>query len=699
MALFPNVSPEFFDSKGQAIKEKMSKFYSDSITINQSFWSEADIDTRFEAGDQTVWSDVYNYDIPLRQKQFSFNRIKRIINMISGHQRRNRMSTTVIPVENGDQLTADQFSKVLTWVNRQDSVYNTISESFQGALITGMNLLQVWIDYRNDPISGSIKVDNCSYNSFLIDPFFRKTDLSDCNGLWKRSFVTKQEAMSLLPDKKEEISKLTGAESSDGKFQFMPESLSYDKSRLLMYDEYYYRAYRKQKLLVDTQTGETMEWTADDDEGLSEFLSTYPSIKIIETQVPTVNMSILLQGVLMYDGKNPIGVDRYPFVPVFGYYNPHISYFPLRVQGVVRGLRDAQFLYNRRKVIELDILESQLNSGWKFKENSLVNPRDVFMTGQGKGLAIKQDAQMTDVEQIQPAQIPPSLFQLSESLSNEIQQISGVNEELLGSAVDDKAGILSMLRQGAGLTTLQGLFDRLDSSQKQLGKLTIDIIQNNFTPGKIKKIIEDEPAPQFYNKAFGKYDAAVEQGFNTTTQKQMQLAELLQLQNAGVQIPQEDLMEATTVQNKSEIIERMKKREQQAQQAEQEQRQIQMEEIKSRINLSHARSQADYGLGVERMSRVQENRELAVERKAQAVENRAGANLDTIKALKELDDIDIAQLEKLLYLSKLIRDKEEENAQGSVSEQSLGQAEAPEPQQAAMPEQNMDDQGEMNEQF
>ena len=35
--------------------------------------------------------------------------------------------------------------------------------------------------------------------------------------------------------------------------------------------------------------------------------------------------------------------------------------------------------------------------------------------------------------------------------------------------VDEKAGILAMLRQGVGLTTLQRLFDQLDRSQKLLG--------------------------------------------------------------------------------------------------------------------------------------------------------------------------------------------------------------------------------------
>jgi len=192
--LFPQLGPEYYDSKDQSILGRMSAFYAESITINQSFWGEADTDTRFEAGDQTLWNEIYSANLPAnRRRNFNFNRIRRVVNMISGHQRRNRKSTIVTPVENGDAETADQFSKILMWSSQQEGVLETISESFHGALVTGMNLLQVWVDYRSDPISGNIRVDNCPYNSFLIDPFFRKADLSDCNALWKRSYLTKRE--------------------------------------------------------------------------------------------------------------------------------------------------------------------------------------------------------------------------------------------------------------------------------------------------------------------------------------------------------------------------------------------------------------------------------------------------------------------------------------------------------------------------
>ncbi len=666
MALFPQLGPTYYSEADRGILQRMEHFYSESITINTSFWTEADTDTRFEAGDQTLWNELYGNLPAHRRRQFQFNRIRRTINMVSGYQRRNRKSTIVVPIENSDQITADQFSQIIMWANRKENVLETISESFHGALVTGMNLLQVWVDYREDPISGNIKVDNCPYNSFLIDPFFRKADLSDCNGLWKRTYLTKKEVLSLLPGSEEEIIGLPNNVHRDGKFEFMPENFNYSQANLLTYDEFYYRDYRSQKMLVDSETGETIEWKSEDPDALKDFLVLYPQVTTVTQDIPTVKMAVVVQGKVMYDGPNPLGIDKYPFVPVLGYFNPQMSSFEWRIQGMVRGLRDAQYLYNRRRVIELDILESQVTSGFKYKENALVNPKDIFLAGQGRGIALKEEAAMSDVEAIQPPQIPQSMIQLSELLAQEINQISGVNEELLGSAMDDKAGVLSMLRQGAGLTTLQILFDQLDRSQKLLGGLMIDIIQSNFTPGKVARIIEDKPSEQFYNKAFGIYDAAIEEGLNTTTQKQMQFAQMLQLREAGVPISDEDLLESATIQNKTTILENMQKKQQEEAQAQQMQTKIAIEEQQARTDLAHARAEADRGLAEERISRVPENRAFAIERLTESEENRAGAAkdrmsglLDIVKALKELEGIDISQIEQLITLSNIVKAQED----------------------------------------
>lgn len=649
--LFPQLAPAYFNEEHRAILSQMEAFYAEAVTIQQSFWGEADTDMRFFLNDQNLWNDLYGNLPSNRRRQFAFNRIRRVVNMITGHQRRNRKSTIVIPIENGDAQTADQFSKILMWIAREEGILETISDCFEGSCITGMTLLHLWLDYREDPISGNIKVDKCDYNDFLIDPYFKKNDLSDCNGLWRRKYISKREAVSLFPAKVDEVMGLYGHDNRDGKFQYQAESYNYGLKNLLVYDEYWYRSFRTQKLIVDKMTGDTMEWRSNDEDRLKQFLRTEPNTTVIEQDIPTTRVAIVIQGRVFYDGPNPLGIDQYPFVPVFSYYHPESPYFPYRIQGVVRGLRDAQYLYNRRRIIELDILESQITSGFKYKENALVNPKDIFLQGQGRGLALKEEAQMSDVEQIVPPAIPASMIQLSELLGKEVEQISGVNEELLGSALDEKAGILSMLRQGAGLTTLQGLFDNLDHAQKLLGKLMIDVIQTNFTPGKVQKILEGQhPTDQFYHKAFGKYHASVEEGLNTSTQKQMQFAQLLQLRQVGVPIPNEQLLEAATIQNKKELIESV-------QAAAQQQQQMAVQQAQAQTELTQARAAADRGLGIERLSRVQENQALAQERRAAAVKDEEQALLNLVKAIKEIDAIDIAQFEKLIELSKMMKEQ------------------------------------------
>jgi len=660
MTLFPQLDSDFYSYQTEHdkdVKVMMEQAYANSITINQSFWSEADIDSRFKAGDQTLWNDIYGNLPAFRRRVFNFNRIRRVCNMITGYQRRNRKSSIAVPIENSDETTADQFSKIMLWAMNKDNTLETISQAFDGAVTTGMNLLSVWMDYREDPINGDICVDNVSYNGYLIDPFFKKHDLSDCNYVWTRKWLTKTQIKALLPDRKADIDKLYARGNRDGKFQFMPEAYNYGMKDLLTYDEYWYRDYRTQKLLVDVKTGETMEWRGKDDD-LDIFLSRFPEITVIDNEIQTTKLAIVVQGVVMYHGPNPMGIDPYPFVPVLGYYDPQIPYFPWRIQGVVRGLRDSQYLYNRRKVIELDILESQINSGWKYKADSLVNPKDVFLQGQGRGLALKQDAQMTDVEQIQPPSIPPSMIELSKILGEEIQQISGVNEELLGSAQDDKAGVLSMLRQGAGLTTLQTLFDQLDYSQKTLGRLFLQLIQTNFSPGKIKRIIAEDPSPQFYSKAFGKYDVSIEEGTNTATQKQMMFQQLVALKELGLPIPNDILIESSTLQNKKELVEAIEQQESQQQQLQQVQMQAALAEQDAKTKDLEARAEANAGLGLERAARVQENRALAIERLSEAERNRDAGTLDMVKAMKELEGMDIAQIEKLLQLSQYLKAQE-----------------------------------------
>jgi len=662
MAIIQDLGPNYSQSIYSETSERANTFYTQNITMNLSYWTEATYDLRFFIGEQGLMTELYGV-LPGRPHMYSFNRILRVINTITGFQRRNRKSLVAIPVENGAQETADQFSKIMFWADQQESIGETISDAFEGACVTGMYLLHAYMDYRKDPISGDLKVESVPYNAFIMDTFARKSDLSDCNGIMRRSFVTKETAMSLLPDYAKEIRGMEGGQGArDAKFQYMPEVFAFDQNNQLTYDEFYYRSFRKQKLLVDRMTGQIMEWKSPDENLLRLYLQRYPSVTVIEQEIPTVRQAILVNNNTIIDEN--FELDEYPFVPVMTYFNPEVPFWNWRVQGIVRQLRDAQYLYNRRRIAELDHFENRVTGAFAYKPSGLINTDDIYQTGGGRHIPIKAENQIADVIQPLPTpDVPQSMIQLSELLAKEVQEISGVNEAMLGSATDEKAGILEMLRQGAGITMLQGIYDKLDRSCKQLGRLMIKLTQNNFTPGKVQQIIKEQPTEEFYHKNFSKYDCAVEEGSYTTTQRQNQFITLIKLREIGVPIPDAALMEATTIQDKTKIIKSIEQTQQQAQQMQQQQQQLAMQELQSRSQLQQAKAQADLGQAHERNSRVLENMAAAEERKHEAAKDDDVALLNLVKALKEIDGMDIAHVQQLLTMANDLKAQEATNIQ------------------------------------
>ena len=141
----------------------------------------------------------------------------------------------------------------------------------------------------------------------------------------------------------------------------------------------------------------------------------------------------------------------------------------------------------------------------------------------------------------------------------------------------------------------------------------------------------------------------------------MQFAQMLQLKQTGVPISDIDLLEAATIQNKNKIIENTIKQQEAASQVQQAQAQAAAELQAAQVRLADSQSQANLQLGAERQSRIQENFAQAQERVAEASKDEQQGLLNFVKALKELDNIDLMQLERLLSLQKLLKDTESSN--------------------------------------
>lgn len=647
------------DSSSRDLKQMMDEFYLSNIIGNGSLWTQGAIDKRFKVGDQALYSMMYGPNYGNAQK-FFFNLIRRHLNMIGGFQRRNRKSSITMPIHSQDDGLTDDYNSVLRYCDDRDGYQEYHSQAFEGALDTGMTLQHLYIDYAHDPISGDLYTDCVSYNNFLIDQYFRKQDLSDCNGIWRRRWTSRQGAKLLIPGYAAEIDKMKPGGMKDGRFPVQAELQNSPLNNLFTYDEFYYRSTREATIIIDPKTGEAAEWEQDEDDPedmLDQVMRQQPWLRIKKSQVPTVKLVLSLGDKIVYHGKNLLDIDEYPFVPTLCYYEPDVTSYAWRVQGVVRNLRDSQFLYNMRKVIELQILQSQVNAGWIFPIDAVVDVKAFRQSSGGDGFLIplKTGHLPNEIQRIEPSAIPQSLLELSASLAEDITKISGVNEELLGAATDDKSGILSMLRQGAGLTTLQGIFDKLDYTQRLYAKIRLNAIRKNFSNGKVRNILGREPDARFFSSHSQKYSIAVEEGNYSTTQRQTELQQLLHFKELGMPIPDESIMQAAFITNKKQIIEQMQQQAQQAQQQQQAQMQQEQQKDNSKMMTEYARAKSDLAREKDLMASAAEKIAKIEDLRADAERKGTESDLNLLKLMIELEDLDLANFRSTLELAEVIK--------------------------------------------
>jgi len=647
------------DVQAKDLKQMMDWFYQSNYTTNSTYWMQGSIDKRFKVGDQQLYNQFYGNNSQQSQK-FFFNLIRRHINMICGFQRKNRKSTITMPVSDNDDTLADNYNKVMRWCDDRNGFQEYLSQAFEGAVDTGETLLHIYPDYTFDPISGDLFTDAVSYNNYLIDQYTRKQDLSDCNGIWRRRWTSKEMAKMLIPGYAKEIDKMKPGGMKDGRFPVQAELQNVSISNLFTYDEFYYRTTRPGKIILDPMTGEAAEWedNEEEEEGMIErVLQEQPWLVVQEAQIPTVKMVICLSGKVVYHGKNLLGIDEYPFVPVQCYVDQDIQSYAWRKMGVIRNLRDSQFLYNMRKVIELQLLQSSLNAGWIYPVDVVTDPKCFRQASGGDGFLIplKSGRQPSEIQRIEPVSIPQSLLELSNSLAEDITKISGVNEELLGAATDDTSGILSMLRQGAGLTTLQTIFDKLDYSQRIYGKICLQAIRKNFSKGKIRNILGHDADPRFWTSHSQKYAVAVEEGNYSTTQRQMELKQLLHFKEIGMGIADKSILRAAFITNKRQVIQDMEEQnQQQAQQAQAEAQQKQkLDEAKITSLLSKAKSDMakEQDLMVSARERIAKIQDI----QADAEHKNVQADLDLVKMMVELEDMQFNQFKMAFEYAQAVK--------------------------------------------
>ena len=638
---------------GQDIRNDYDDAYNKNYYAWNDFYPYADRDLRFYLGDQ--WDEAEKREMFQEGRStFVYNLIRPNINMVTGYQKKHRHSSVVVPLEANDQSTSDQMTKLLLYVFQFGDGYEMISECFRGSLITGWNLLSLWKDYRTDPLNGDIRFGREPYNGFICDPYFSKRDFSDCSNICRRKYLSLEMTKSLVPGHEKDLDQLyqIGWERDD-KFTWLPYQQQPNGQKMMSYDEFWTQGWESKKYLYNVVTTETYDYLGEESD---YFLYADPNLDVIEKMEPYVYQHIIVNSAYIKTEKNPYDLNCYPFVPMFCIFEPESSDYVLKVQSLVRPQVDPQREANRRRSQMIDIVESQINSGWIAEEDACVNPRSLYKTSQGQVIWKKKGTAPGALERLQAAQIPPSFFQLNDIHDKDIMKVASITEELMGQAdADQDSGLKVFLRQASSLVGLQDIFDNLRFAQKLASKLVLKMIQG-WSPEKIRRIINEEPTPQIKNNQTIKYDIAVQEGVLTDTQQQLFFRQLITLKELGEPIPPGLMARAAPLQGKTEYLKAMEEFNQQQQQAQAEAAKVEQEKLRTQSELFQSQSIANIATAKERLTRAVANMGLEDERASKAVENRSDAVLRRAQAAKQLEAMDDDKILKLLEVFTTLED-------------------------------------------
>lgn len=624
------------------VRQWLDNLYSKFMPIEQSRWNQSNIDTLFYAGAQQYVNKYFGLNQNQTTPNYYFNILQQPINMLTGYERQHRKNFMYQSIEGSDPQTADQYTKLIQHVANIGGVHDQKSRAKEQAAITGMVLLQPYLDYTGaDQAQGELKVKIWEYNSFLCDPYARNLDFSDSQFIWCQEYISKHEAESRFPDKTQNIKPMSGTPQRYGQFYFLPENYNMARNDLMVLSYVWYKWKRKKKRLYSEKRNQFFDFAGGDGQ-MDALLDNIPDLQEVNVEIPTWKLAVVLNDQLMYQGDNPLGFDDCPFVPYVWNYEPHINYYDLRVRGLVRTMRDPQFLFNYKIIQNNDIAAATINAGWKRKIGAVANEDNLKKSGQGWDVIINDGYELTDCEKIIPSAVPESDLALAQQMADLIFKTSGIDLENWSGQNDKQISSLTLLlKQAANLMVFQKYFDQWDFADSTLGDRLLQVALNNWSAEKVALYINEEPSPYFYSKVFSKYKIVVEESDLTPTQQNLQAQQMMDMNTQfGREVFSPSMIiPKLNITGKGEIIQLLQQQEQMAQAAQQHAMTLEHAVEEGKLKELYAKTANQIAMAKERYGRFESNVGLLEERMSEVSKNRSLSTKAKMEALEKMIDV------------------------------------------------------------
>lgn len=477
-----------------------------------------------------------------------FNRVARTINAIAGLEVQNRQEVRYVPRENTDGAVNEILTAAAKWVRDNCDAEDEESEAFQDTLICGMGWTDTSLDYEVDQ-EGKIIIERDDALSYYWDSNSKKRNLDDTRWRAKVHKYTEDQVKEQWPD-------WDGAVSGNEEFA-EDVSVSHDKT-MPFYDKGSSNQTGKDKLIEvicyqwyeredvyrtqDPMSGKVVKLSKAKYEAMKDMLE---GQKVVKQPSRKYRKAYVIgkQIVAEEDLESQVG---FTFNCITGLRDRNNnSWF-----GLVNLMIDPQRWANKWLSQIMHILNSNSKGGLiaetdafadvRKAEKDWTNPQAITWVRPGK---------MGAIQQKQVTQMPTGIAELMKHALESINDVPGVNSEMLGLADRQQAGVLEASRKQAGVTMLAVFFDSLRRYRKEQGRILAKMIIDYIADGRLIRIVGEEGAqivPLLKDPLMFDYDVVVDDAPTSPNQKertfQIIMQGLPQMLAAGLPPPPMDII-------------------------------------------------------------------------------------------------------------------------------------------------------------
>ncbi len=586
---------------------KYRKWFREAVDGANKWRKAAQEDYDFVAGKQWTDGEKKAFEASGRPS-ITINRIKPLINVLSGYQRLNRYDIEFLP-RTGDDVDICQVRKGITkYVLDRCDYDSQESAAFLDAAIGGLGWLDVSYEFDEEIQDGEARVKREDPFSIYVDPESHKPDFSDAKYICRGKWVDKDELINVYPEHKEEIEAQYAVYDSDER-----------ESERQIDDPMWYKADIKKVRLVECwyKRKKTVQvfylqdgsMVTQDDATVDMFLQGL-IVGQDKIHVTEVRVCSFFDTVLLEDIESPYEHGEFPLVPITCYAFG-MGDLPA---GFVRDLKDPQREINRRRIQVLHILNTSGNGGGWIEEDAMTPEQKAEFERRGsvpghfsevRSMALQQGKILERGMQNPPA----AVIQAESQATSDLTAISGINEALMGVDIPSgSSGRAIELKQKQAITHIAPMFDHLREAKKKVAYLLwgrrghAGVIPQFYTEDKVyrvegqngqqfirvnQQIIEQDPLGNTIHRTLndlsqGEFDIVVSDTQASTTQRQAQMWSLVDAVSK-LQVPGDlvfdIILDLSDLPNKEEIKQRWQQR--QEAQAQQAQQQMQLEMIKN----------------------------------------------------------------------------------------------------------------------